>query len=290
MDSAEKTQFPCENCGRLLKSKGGYTNHLKKCKLKTVANSVIEIDHKHSVVSNANDPDPGTNDEIPFVEETFHWGERKGSDFTDDLNIAYKQIVFWRQNLFLLPSGKYGKKFIREITRVINCWVDDTALKSVALKPIMVMPALLLQKTSQTSKLKDLVAALSHGLDLWEQGNLKELLFEGQSIQSQLKRSKKTLSTNDISKQFVKKMANGNVSGAIKLLSRDMENGIPPLNDETLSLLKQKYPHGKDSVLLPDAPIKVHDFRFEAISSEMIRESALKTRDGAGPSGLNGDG
>ena len=85
-------------------------------------------------------------------------------------------------------------------------------------------------------------------------------------------------------------MANGNVSGAIKLLSRDMENGIPPLNDETLSLLKQKYPHGKDSVLLPDAPIKVHDFRFEAISSEMIRESALKTRDGAGPSGLNGDG
>ena len=148
MDSAEKTQFPCENCGRLLKSKGGYTNHLKKCKLKTVANSVIEIDHEQFVVSNANEPNPGTNDEIPFEEETFYWGERKGSDFTDDLNIAYEQIVFWRQNLFLLPSGKYGKKFIREITRMINCWVDDTVLKSVALKLVMVMPALLLKKPS----------------------------------------------------------------------------------------------------------------------------------------------
>ena len=143
---------------------------------------------------------------------------------------------------------------------------------------------------TESTDVKDHVCDLLRRLDLWEQGNIKELLFEGETIQSQLKRSKKTLSTNDISKQFVKKMANGNVSGAIKLLSRDMENGIPPLNDETLSLLKQKYPHGKDSVLLPDAPIKVHDFRFEAISSEMIRESALKTRDGAGPSGLNGDG
>ena len=74
MDSAEKTQFPCEHCGRLFKSKGGYTNHLKKCKLKTVANSVIEIDHEQFAVSNANNPDPGTNDEIPFDEETFHWG------------------------------------------------------------------------------------------------------------------------------------------------------------------------------------------------------------------------
>ena len=57
------------------------------------------------------------------------------------------------------------------------------------------------------------------------------------------------------------------------------------------SLLKQKHPHGKDvsdSVLLPDAPIKVHEVRFEAINSKIIQESALKRRDGAGPSGLDG--
>ena len=104
-------------------------------------------------------------------------------------------------------------------------------------------------------------------------------MFEGETIQSQPKRSKKALSKNDISKQFVKKIANDNVSGAIKLLSRNMENGILPLNEETLSLLKQKHPHGNDvsdSILLPDSPITVHEVRFEAISSKMIPESALK--------------
>ena len=66
-------------------------------------------------------------------------------------------------------------------------------------------------------------------------------------------------------------MANGNVSGAIKLLSPNMEYGILPL--------KQKHPHGNDvsdSILLPDSPITVHEVRFEAISSKMIPESALK--------------
>ena len=57
--------------------------------------------------------------------------------------------------------------------------------------------------------------------------------------------------------------------------------------------MEQKHPQGKDvldSVRLPDTPIKAHEVRFEAISLKMIRESALKTRDGAGPSGLDGDG
>jgi len=88
-------------------------------------------------------------------------------------------------------------------------------------------------------------------------------------------------------------MSKGNINGAIKLLSDNMQNGILPLNDETLKLLKQKHPEGKsppDNVLLPDTPIEVHSVRFEDINSELIRQSALKTRGGAGPSGLDGDG
>ena len=88
-------------------------------------------------------------------------------------------------------------------------------------------------------------------------------------------------------------MSIGNINGAIKLLSNNMQNGILLLNDENLKLLKQKHPVGKaptNDALLSDTPIQIHSVRFEDIDSNMIRQSALKTRGGAGPSGLDGDG
>ena len=72
-----------------------------------------------------------------------------------------------------------------------------------------------------------------------------------------------------------------------------MQNGILPLDEKTLMFLKQKHPEGKvpsDHVMLADTPIPIHSVRFEEIDSEQIRQSALKTRGGAGPSGLDGDG
>ena len=40
-------------------------------------------------------------------------------------------------------------------------------------------------------------------------------------------------------------MQNGNVNGAMKLLTDNMLNGILPLNDKTLKQLEKKYPQGK---------------------------------------------
>ena len=292
---AVKTSFPCSKCGRFLKF---LSNHQRKCKLINLeikeAREDLEVAER---VHLSSQPDPAPqqhhSNEPLFEEQKFYWGERKGSDFTHDLDLAYEQIVYWRQNLFLLPSGKSGKDFIREITRLINCWIDNTALKPIALKSIMVMPALLLQKPSRASKSKDHLTALSRRISLWMQGNIKDLLHECNTIQDQLKASKKTMSTREISKRFIEKMSKGNINGAIKLLSDNMQNGILPLDDKTLELLKQKHPVGVvplNDVLLTDTPVQLHPVRFEEIDSEMIRQSALKTRGGAGPSGLDGDG
>ena len=249
--SAEKPLFPCEKCGRILRSKSGQTIHQKKCKWKNPeipeSRGESEIEHpaKQPVSTS-----PSEQADLPLVvieEETFYWNERKGSDFLRDLDTAYEQIVYWRQNLFLLPTGKAGKKFIREITRLINCWIDNTALKPIALKSIMVMPALLLQKPSRTSKSKDHFLALSRRIELWEKGNINELLHEGVTIQTLLNSSKKIMPTNEIPKRFIEKMSNGNINGAIKLLSDNMQNGILPLNDEALKLLKQKNVQCNDS-------------------------------------------
>ena len=147
--SAEKPLFPCEKCGRILKSKSGQTIHQKKCKWKNPeipeSRGESEIEHRAKQPVSTS---PSEQADIPSVvvkEEKFYWNESKGSDFLRDLDTAYEQIAYSRQNLFLLPTGKAGKKFIREITRLINCWIDNTTLKPIALKSIMVMPALLLQ-------------------------------------------------------------------------------------------------------------------------------------------------
>ena len=62
------------------------------------------------------------------------------------------------ENLFLLLSGKAGKKFIEEVFRLMNEWLLDLPLKDIAFEAIMVMRNLLLQKPSQKSKSKDHVS------------------------------------------------------------------------------------------------------------------------------------
>ena len=61
----------------------------------------------------------------------------------------------------MLLTGAAGKKFINEATKMINFWTDNLPLKLIAFKALHMIPALLLQKPSKTSKSKDHLAALS---------------------------------------------------------------------------------------------------------------------------------
>ena len=194
----------------------------------------------------------------------------------------------------MLPTGNCGKQYIQELTRLINAWVDESSLKEISLKAIMVMPALLLQKPSRESKVKDHKEALTRRLALWEKGDLKSLLFEATTIQHTLSRSKNIKeSTAQLSKKFVKKMQSGNINGAIKLLSNNMENGVLPLNEETLNLLYQKHPDANkasSNILLPDQPAQIHSIRYEVINAEATKQAALKSKGGSGPSGMDSEG
>ena len=67
--------------------------------------------------------------------------------------------------MFIVPTGAAGKKFIDEISRLLNLWTNDTPLKNIALKAIYVMLALGLQKPSKTSNAKDHLKALERRLD-----------------------------------------------------------------------------------------------------------------------------
>ena len=97
---------------------------------------------------------------------SFLWGERDGTLFTDDLNEAYEKIVFLRKNIFMLPTGNAGKKYIKEVTRLLNVITKDTPLRSVSLKAIHTMLAFLLKKPRKTLKRRDHLDDLERRLHL----------------------------------------------------------------------------------------------------------------------------
>ena len=138
----------------------------------------------------------------------------------------------------MMPSGAAGEKYIEEITRLLKLWIQDLSLKSIALKAIHVMPALLLQKPSKNSKSKDHLVSLERCLKLWEEGNISNLAHERQTIQESVKISEKGMNIEKISLKFKNMMSKGNVNEALKLLMENMLNGILPLNDKTLKMLK----------------------------------------------------
>ena len=58
----------------------------------------------------------------------YTWGKYKDHDFEKNLSQVYETVVFWRKNLFLLPSGKAGRKFIGEASRLMSEWLHDSPI------------------------------------------------------------------------------------------------------------------------------------------------------------------
>ena len=122
----------------------GLHQHIHTCRGKnnTVSNVEVNVDNQSAVFQ---EDLTQQNRE----REKFYWNKVPESVYQKDLEEAYEQIVYWRKNVFMVPTDVSGKTFINEITRRFDQWTNDTPLESIALKVIHVMPALLLQKPSR---------------------------------------------------------------------------------------------------------------------------------------------
>ena len=96
--------------------------------------------------------------------------------------------MFWRKNIFKLPSGNIGKSFILEMTLVIHAWRNVSEhFKDIAVKVLMIMSSILLQKPSATSTSKDHSACLLRRFNWWEEGDFDKLMHESRAIQHLIK-------------------------------------------------------------------------------------------------------
>ena len=222
----------CVFCKRPFSSVRGLNIHKASCKSKppfssnvdnvasasaSVASASVGRGSENDLILPPNENIDSGNPEIN--EATFLWGNKSSLEFTRDLNVIYDKIVFYRQNIFKLPSGSAGKEYIRETTRLIRSWTTKSELKNVAWKCIMIMPCLLLQKPSKDSKSKDHVNALKRRFSLWQNGELLELLRECDTIQKRIKSTLPKNTTEAVSNKIATLMKQGQINAAVKLLT-----------------------------------------------------------------------
>ena len=80
------------------------------------------------------------------------WGEMEGEETIQAcISKTYKEVTSWRKNLFMLPRGKAGTDFIRELTRLIYLFVNDTKWSRIGLPLVHIFLPLMLRKPSSRS-------------------------------------------------------------------------------------------------------------------------------------------
>ena len=121
-------------------------------------------------------------------------------------------------------------------------------MNSVALKAFMVLPTLILQKPSATSKSEEHSAAIERRLALWKQGDLHLLLKEVRFIQGKFVNSKKARTVEDVSKVFSKLVLQRKLLAAMKLLDNESSSGLLDLSPDVLRGLHDKHPEAADIV------------------------------------------
>ena len=146
-----------------------------------------------------------------------------GEDFIQSIDAAYAEVVRWKHNLFLTPSGKSGREFVSELARLFRSYGEGSALESIAIKAAMVLPHLLLQKPFSSAKTQDHIEFLQRRLILWKIGDINNLLDEGRTIQHHLQKNYREVLTDNkdrASRHFAKLMAQGKVGDALKIISK----------------------------------------------------------------------
>ena len=95
--------------------------------------------------------------------------------FTNTISSIYEDTVTWKRNLFKIPTGNTGKGFINLLTEWISNFNKSTSFQGLAMKIVMILPNLMLQKPSATSKAKNHSKSLEGSLRKWNDGKIEEI-------------------------------------------------------------------------------------------------------------------
>ena len=207
---------------------------------------------------------------------------------------AYETIIGWKKNTFNLPRGKCGTDFVKELTRLINLFVDKTKWERLALPLVHVFVPLMLQKPSQKSKPREHSKYLTSRLQRWKDGDLHSLMKETREIQKRIVVKKGETDQKEANqKSFVNLMLQGKIGEAAKKINNDDSiKGVHQLSDEIKEILQQKHPKGNvaaPSTLLPQNSDPPQAVIFEQITADAVYKTAKQMRGSGGPTLVDSD-
>ena len=211
------------------------------------------------------------------------------------------------KNVFLVPSGKAGKQFVREITTLLLAYAQRSAMESVAMETLMVASTLLLQKPHSKADSKEHVRALERRMQAWKEGDIEGPLREGRTIQDQLRQfisvKNHTEKSSQAASAFAKLVMQGKIRTAHRFLSEGEGGRILDLNalvDTSSSTtvrdaLLAKHPDAREiniaALVTPsDDPPTIHPVMFDRITGKRVKTAALRTQGAPGPSGIDSAG
>ena len=160
------------------------------------------------------------------------------------------------------------------MTDLITHYNVDALINKLALKIIMIMPSLLLQKLHPKAKSQENKEAFKRRMKLWADGKFEELMSEAKAIQKRLDNNQhKRRGETDKARLFRLKMENGQIRQAARLLEHEESGGLVPLNEETLRKLKELHPKKARvtaEALLQGERERSHPVIYKRITGEMV--------------------
>ena len=243
--------------------------------------SVVEITFINKKIE-ANIPDYANVDLVPNKP----YNGIDGLTFAGLITNIYEDTLKWRKNLFQVPSGKCGKDFIKLLIEWFDNFVVGNTFQGLSLKVIMIIPNLLLQKPSATSKSKEHSKALEGRLKKWSEGKIQELWKDCHVVQNKLTTRPKK-SEQSIARTFTNLMFEGKARAAIKYLEDNAENAVLKPTPEVVEKLQSLHPESSD--ILPETlyqgPLnQISSAHFDSITEETVRKAASQTQGSGGPS------
>ena len=157
------------------------------------------------------------------------------------------------------------------------------------MKVVMILPTMMLQKPSATSKAKDHSKALTERLQMWKDGKIEEIWKDNCIIQKKLTQHPRK-SASDIVRVVSKLIFEGKVSAAMKYLEDNTENAVLQSTPEVIEKLRALHP--EQSEILPNTlyqgPLQmVSRAHFNNITEAEILKAAQQTKGSGGPSLLD---
>ena len=194
-------------------------------------------------------------------------------------------------------SGRGLSSYLRRRSRLD----ERCAAQQQSSEREFVLTALVLQRDKMVRKAKDIRPLLTRRMDMWEAGQLKELLQEAQRCDRQLATSLTPMNQEQVERTFARLMMEGRVRSAVRLLTDRLGGGVldPGANVEgaggppqrtVLDVLQEKHPPQKEAD--PRAFAQCDDLPLLEdvdITSSHVEQVARRLFGSAGPSGTDSD-